>query len=79
MATIIRHDDTCTIKMSKSSKTVEAVVQNFIFEKTLDVVLNKSVKLSLKWNGRLYEGRGAGMDVESTGPEIHKTQTGIRG
>jgi hypothetical protein len=79
MATIIRNSDTCTIKMAKSSKTVEAVVQNFVFEKTLDVVLNKSVKLSLKWNGRIYEGRGAGMDVESTGPEIYKTQTGIRG
>ena len=79
MATIIRHSETCTIRMAKTSKSVEAVVQNFIFEKTLDVILNKSVKLSLKWNGRCYEGRGAGMDVESDGPTIHKTQTGIRG
>lgn len=62
--------------MAKSSKTVEAVVDQFIFEQTLDVILNKSVKLKLKWNGKVYEGRGAGMDVESSGPTISYTQTG---
>lgn len=62
--------------MAKSSKTVEAVVDQFIFEQTLDVILNKSVKLKLKWNGKVYEGRGAGMDIESSGPTISYTQTG---
>lgn len=62
--------------MAKSSKTVEAVVDQFIFEQVLDVILNKSVKLKLKWNGKVYEGRGAGMDVESSGPTISYTQTG---
>ena len=65
--------------MAKSSKTVEAVVDQFIFEQVLDVVLNKSVKLKLRWNGRCYEGCSAGMDIESAGPTITKTQTGVRG
>ena len=79
MSTIIRHADTCQIKMAKSSKTIDAVVDQFIFEQVLDVILNKSVKLKLKWNGRCYEGRSAGMDIESAGPTITKTQTGVRG
>ena len=79
MATILRHSDTCLVKVSKTSKSVEAVVSQFIFEERLDIILNKSVKLTLKWNGRLYEGKGAGMDVESNGPTVTKTQSGIRG
>lgn len=76
MSTILRHTDTCQIKLAKSSKTVEAVVAQFIFEKRLDIVLNKSVKLTLNWNGKCYEGKGAGMDVESSGPTVTYTQTG---
>lgn len=65
--------------MAKNSKTVEAVVDQFVYEVALDVILNKSVKLKLKWNGRCYEGRSAGMDIESDGPTITRTQTGSRG
>ena len=74
---IIRHDETCTLKMN--GKSVEAVVDQFVFETVLDVVVNKSVKLKLKWNGRCFEGRSAGMDIYSDGPKITKTKTGIRG
>lgn len=76
MATLLRHSDTCQVKMSINSKTVEAVVDQFIFEQTLDIILNKSVKLKLRWNGKCYEGRSAGMDIESAGPTISYTQTG---
>jgi hypothetical protein len=44
--------------------------------RNLTVVMNKSVKLMMNWNGRLYEGRSAGMDFISSGPTISKTQTG---
>lgn len=76
MATILRHSNNCQIKVAKSSNSVEAVVSKFIFENKLDVIVNNSVKLTLKWNGKCYEGKGAGMDVESNGPEITKTQIG---
>ena len=33
----------------------------------------------MKWNGKLYEGRAAGMDFTSKGPAVSRTQTGIRG
>ena len=62
--------------MAKSSKMTEAVVTDFEHEVKLSVIVNKAVKISMKWNGSLYEGRSAGMDFESKGPTISRTQTG---
>ena len=79
MATILRHSDTCLIKMAKSSKMTEAVVQAFEDKVLLNVVVNKAVKISMKWNGKCYEGRNAGMDFESAGPTVTRISTGTRG
>lgn len=79
MNTIIRHSETCIIKMAKSSKETIAVVESFEQYGKLNVIINKAVKISMKWNGKKYEGRSAGIDFESEGPSITKTQTGIRG
>jgi hypothetical protein len=65
--------------MAKSSKITEAVVSDFEDKVMLNVVVNKTVKISMKWNGKCYEGRSAGMDFESAGPTVSRTQTGIRG
>ena len=79
MATILRHSDTCQIKMAKSSKMTEAVVQAFEDKVLLNVVVGQSVIISMIWNGKFYEGRYAGMDFESAGPTVSRTSTGIRG
>lgn len=79
MAEILRHGDTCQVKMAKSSKVTEAVVDQFIFEQQLDVIINKAIKIKMKWNGKCYESRSVGMDFESDGPIVTKTQTGARG
>jgi len=79
MSEIIRHAETCQVKMAKSSKMTEAVVQDFQDKVMLNVIVNKAVKISMKWNGKCYEGRNAGMDFESAGPDISKTTTGLRG
>ena len=73
---IVRYGDTCTVKQANSSKTVEAIVYEFTEQKHLTVVLNKSVKLPMTWNGRLYEGRMAGIDFTSIGPSIQRNTTG---
>jgi hypothetical protein len=65
--------------MAKSSKETTAVVESFEDKVKLNVIVNKAVKISMKWNGRYYEGRSAGMDFESEGPSITKTSTGLRG
>jgi hypothetical protein len=73
---IVRYSDKCVVKQYNSSKTVEAVVFEFTEQKHLTVVLNKSVKLPMTWNGRLYEGRMAGIDFTSIGPSIQRNTTG---
>jgi hypothetical protein len=55
------------------------VVESFEEHVKLNVIVNKAVKISMKWNGKKYEGRSAGIDFESDGPTVSKTQTGIRG
>ncbi len=79
MAEVLRHSNTCIIKQANSSKTVEAEVHEFKDKDRLTVVLNKSVKLPMIWNGKMYEGKMAGLDFTTTGPAINKTQIGIRG
>jgi flagellar biosynthesis/type III secretory pathway ATPase len=79
MSTISRYGNTCKVTQSSSNKTVDAEVMSFNEGRNLTVVMNKSVKLMMTWNGRLYEGRMAGMDFISDGPTITKTQTSARG
>ena len=69
-------NEMCIIKQVNSSKSAEAVVYDFTEHKHLTVVLNKSVKLPMTWNGKMYEGRMAGIDFISDGPKITKFKTG---
>ena len=65
----VRYDDHCSVKNVASGKSIEAVILAFNEGRNLTVVLNKSVKVLMNWNGRAYEGRMAGMDFTSTGPK----------
>jgi len=65
--------------MSASGKLTEAVVQSFEDKILLNVIVNRSIKISMKWNGKCYEGRAAGMDFESAGPTVSRTTTASRG
>ena len=76
MATITRHSNTCTIKQVASGREVSGEIMVFNEGRNLTVVMNKSVKVIMTWNGRMYEGRSAGMDFTSDGPQVSKTQTG---
>ena len=79
MSTVTRHSDSCLVEQVASKRQVEAVVQNFSENELLHVIINKSVKISMKWNGKCYEGRAAGMDFTSAGPTVTKTQSSVRG
>jgi hypothetical protein len=79
MSTISRYGDTCKVTQTSSNKTVDAEVMALNEGRNLTVVMNKSVKLMMNWNGQKYEGRMAGMDFVSDGPSITKTQTSSRG
>lgn len=79
MSTISRHANSCKVTQTASNKTVDAEVMAFNEGRNLTVVMSKSVKLMMNWNGRQYEGRMAGMDFISDGPTVTKTQTSSRG
>ena len=76
MATITRHSDKCFVKQASSGREVEGEILSFNEGRNLTVVINKTVKILMNWNGRMYEGRAAGMDFLSDGPNITRTQTG---
>ncbi len=69
MTVKMRYDSHCDVKQESTGKVVSAEVMAFNEGRNLTVVLNKSVKLLMNWNGRLYEGRMAGMDFVSSGPK----------
>ena len=73
---VVRYGDKCIVKQDNSSKSVEAEVLEFKEKKNLIAVLNKSVKLNMIWNGKLYEGKMAGIDFNTTGPSINRSTTG---
>lgn len=79
MSVITRHGNTCIVTQVFSKREIEAEVMQCNEGRNLTVVMNKSVKLLMYWNGSKYEGRMAGMDFESTGPTITKTQISSRG
>ena len=65
----IRYDSQCAVRNVNSGKSVDAEIMDFNEKRNLTVVMNKSVKLLMNWNGRAYEGRMAGMDFISNGPK----------
>ena len=74
--TKIRYDSHCEVRQESSGRTVQAEVMAFNEGRNLTVVMNKSVKLLMNWNGRVYEGRMAGMDFISNGPKGQKYTEG---
>jgi hypothetical protein len=72
----VRYDSTCEVRQESSGRIAQAEVMAFNEGRNLTVVMNKSVKLLMNWNGRVYEGRMAGMDFVSNGPKGQKYTEG---
>lgn len=69
------YSDTCEIHNTDRGKTFTAEILNFVPEKILDVSLDRSVKISMRWqnsptgSGGFYIGSMAGMEFTSEGPD----------
>jgi hypothetical protein len=63
-------DETCKVLCVDNMNSVDAVVLEFKENDRLTVVLNKSIKLHLSWNGKKYHGKGSGLEFLSDGPKI---------
>jgi hypothetical protein len=73
------HSDKCTVVAVASKRSIEAEVMAFNEGRNLTVVLNKSIKLMMQWNGRCYEAKNAGIDFESSGPKLLPKYNSPRG
>jgi hypothetical protein len=71
-----RFENTCEVKQEGTGRKVQAEIMAFNEGRNLTVVMNKSVKLLMNWNGRCYEGRMAGLDFISNGPKGQKYTEG---
>lgn len=66
----------CQVTCEDNNKTVDAEVMDFQEGKKLTAVLNKSIKITMLWNGRIYEGKSLGMSFISKGPKIEISTSG---
>jgi len=71
-------DDHCEVLCEDNNKTVRADILNFQEGKTLSVSLNKSLKLVMHWNGKVYEARMSCLTFVSKGPKITETKESSR-
>ena len=55
MSTITRHGDKCTVTQISSNRKVDAEVMQFNEGRKITVVVNKSVKMLMNWNGRAFK------------------------
>jgi hypothetical protein len=70
--------DTCKLTNTNNGVEVEAEIIEYKPGKMLIVSLNRSVKLTLKHNGKIYVGAMAGIEFVSTGPAETITYQGRR-
>lgn len=76
MNATVKHENTCIIKEDLGGRTAEAEVVFFREQQTLNVVLQRTIKINMTWNGKQYHGKAAGMDFFSDGPKTWKVRTG---
>lgn len=76
MMNVTRISKTCEVSQANHKNSVSAEVHEFKEHERLVVVLDKSVKLNMTWNGKLYEAKMAGLEFVSNGPTVTKNRTG---
>jgi hypothetical protein len=75
----IRFEKTCEVVQEKNGKTVIAEVVSLKNKEKLIVNINHTINMTMVWNGRIYEGKMAGMDFISKGPVVHELNDNSRG
>lgn len=62
-------NDTCEIICEDNGRKMVADVLQFSKHKTLTVSVERSLKLTLGWNGKIYEGAMGKLSFVSNGPD----------
>lgn len=63
--------DKCKLTCTSNGITMEADVLSFAEGKFLSVAIAE-MKISMNFNGKLYEGKAAGMNFTTPGPRVTK-------
>lgn len=73
----IEYEDTCELYNFDSGKTVTAEILNFQPERSLTVSINRSIKITLRYqaNGKKYIGSASGFEFWSDGPNGYSYRT----
>ena len=66
--------DKCKLTCTSNGITMEADVMCFKEGQFLSVAIAE-MKINMKFNGKLYEGKAAGMDFTTPGPKVFKQYT----
>jgi len=69
-------DETCLVTCEDNDRNIQADILGFKEQQYLTVSLEKSLKLELRWNGKIYEGRMGKFSFISTGPKITQVKQG---
>lgn len=68
-------DDTCEIILEDNGRKMVAEVLAFTKHKLLTVSVERSLKLTLAWNGKIYEGNMGSRSFVSNGPDSRIVKT----
>lgn len=63
-------DDTCEVICEDNGRKMVAEVLSYTKKKSLTVSIERTLKLTLMWNGRIYEGNQGPLSFVSNGPDI---------
>lgn len=66
--------DTCEVTCEDTGRIVTAELLDFVENRKLSVSINRSIRLDLRYNGRVYHGESRGLTFLSPGPQITETK-----
>lgn len=68
-------DDRCEVICEDNGRKMVAEVLSFSDKKSLVVSVDRSIKLTLMWNGKIYECKQGQLSFISNGPDITVVKT----
>ncbi len=71
-------EDTCEIMCEDNGRRMVGDILSFRDGDHVAVSIEKRIKLDMKWNGHVYEGRAAGLSFTTEGPLVRNIKQGRR-
>ena len=71
-------DDTCEVICEDNGRKMVGEILSFKENQFLSVAIDKSIKLDLKWNRKIYECKKSGLSFLSDGPTVRNAQQSRR-